>query len=458
MTKMAIPTAPGEMEELLNDQTKVAELMKNGQFGDFTKAYAKLVADKDHGISEQIKEQVQIGLADFLKDNRQEVMDKQRLSKIAGPKELSAAQDKQSLYNKAALGHEVDGIYEDFGQFLRSIVNKAGNFPDGRELVARRNKLQEIQNSFGTNAPSDGGFLVPEEFRSDILTLALESSIVRPRATVIPMSTQRTLIPTNDSTSNATTVYGGWQYYWVDEGTAPTETNAKFSQVVLDAKKLMAYSSAPNELVRDGVGFTAWLRQTFPRGLAFEEDYRFMQGTGAGEPLGFVSCAASVAVTAQSGQGANTIVVENLANMFARMLPSSLDRAVWIASIDTFPQLATMALSVGTGGAPVWLTGGSVAGAPPMTIYGRPVIFTEKTPALGTTGDINFVDLGYYLVGDRQQLSVDESTDFLFSTDKTAYKIIERVDGRPWLQSAITPKNGSSNTLTPFVQLSSTRT
>jgi len=123
---------------------------------------------------------------------------------------------------------------------------------------------------------------------------------------------------------------------------------------------------------------------------------------------------------------------------------------VWIASIDTFPQLATMALSVGTGGSAVWLNNG-VQG-PPMTILGRPVYFTEKTPALGTTGDINFVDLSYYLLGDRQIMQAASSPHYKFANDKTAFRFIERVDGRPWLQSAITPKN-SGPTLSPFVQI-----
>ena len=41
---------------------------------------------------------------------------------------------------------------------------------------------------------------------------------------------------------------------------------------------------------------------------------------------------------------------ENIVKAYARMLPPSHGRAVWVASIDTFPELATMALSVGTGG------------------------------------------------------------------------------------------------------------
>ena len=150
---------------------------------------------------------------------------------------------------------------------------------------------------------------------------------------------------------------------------------------------------------------------------------------------------------------------ENIVGMYAQMLPTSLKNAVWIAAIDTFPQLATMALSVGTGGGPVWIGGyGGPSGGwtpRPMTILGRPVIFTEKVPALGTTGDISFVDLSYYLIGDRQQVEVAASDQALFQNDQTAYRIIERVDGRPWLQSALTPHNGSSNKLSAFIQLAS---
>jgi len=113
---------------------------------------------------------------------------------------------------------------------------------------------------------------------------------------------------------------------------------------------------------------------------------------------------------------------------------------------------------VGTGGGPIWIGsygGPSGADTPPMTILGRPVIFTEKVPALGTTGDIGFYDLSYYLIGDRQQVEVAASDQFAFQNDQTAYRIIERVDGRPWLQSALTPHNGSGNTLSAFVQLAS---
>jgi HK97 family phage major capsid protein len=192
------------------------------------------------------------------------------------------------------------------------------------------------------------------------------------------------------------------------------------------------------------------INEIFPEAIAWFEDIAFIGGSGVGEPLGFLNSPAMVSVTKESGQAADTIVWENLVKMYSRMLPSSLSNAVWIANLDTFPELATMSLSVGTGGSAIWLTDG-VSG-PPMRILGRPVLFTEKMPTLGDAGDIVLADMSHYLIGDRQAIQADTSPHYRFQTDMTSMRFIERVDGRPWLQSAITPQTGS-NTLSPFVQL-----
>jgi HK97 family phage major capsid protein len=260
--------------------------------------------------------------------------------------------------------------------------------------------------------------------------------------------------PAIDATSNVSSVYGGVVGYWTEEGAALTASQAAFSRIVLDAKKLTAYTEVPNELISDSaVSFQAFLDQIFPEALSFYEDIAFLKGSGVGEPLGALDAnnTATISVAKETGQVADTIVWENIVKMYSRMLPSSLDRAVWVCSIDTFPELATMALSVGTGGSAIWLNNG-VQG-PPMTILGRPVIFTEKAPGvLGDLGDISFVDFGFYLIGDRQVMSAMSSPHFKFQNDQTAYRIIERVDGRPWLQSSVTPQNNGP-ALSPFVQL-----
>lgn len=445
---VTIPTAPSELEDLISDRSKVEQLMKEGKFGELVTNYARHVMNKDAELTTQIKEETQAVLAQWLKDNGQEVS-RVNLNHNTG---VQATHAKNALYNKKAPGAQLDNEYENTAEFFRSIWHLSDSLSNSDAIREKLTRVRKIQASFGSQVPADGGFLIPETLRSELLSIALETAVVRPRARVIPMESLRVPIPMIDSTSNVSSVFGGIVCYWTEEGASLTESQATFGRVVLEAKKLTGYAEMPNELVSDATAFGAFFDQTFPQAIAWYEDQAFMNGTGVGEPLGFLNAGntAAVSVTKESGQAAATIVWENIVKAYSRMLPSSLANAVWIVSIDSFPELATMALSVGTGGSAVWLNNG-VAG-PPMTILGRPVIFTEKASAIGTAGDINFVDLSYYLIGDRQQMQAQSSPHYKFANDKTAFRVIERVDGRPWLQSAITPANNGA-TLSPFVKV-----
>lgn len=359
---------------------------------------------------------------------------------------------RNALFNANAPGARLEDIgFPDMADYLRTIWHKRDMLPGNRaERVAKIEKIQQIQNDYGSTVPADGGFLIPETLRSEVMMIALEQGITRPRARVIPMESLTVPLPAVDSTTNASSVFGGIVCYWTEEGAPMTESQALFKRVVLTAKKLTAYAEVPNELVQDASAFGGFFNQVYPAAMAWYEDDAFINGTGTGEPYGWMNATAAVEVAKEGGQPATSIVWENIAKMYSRMLPSSIGSAVWVASIDTFPELATMALSVGTGGSAIWINNG--AEGPPVTILGRPVVFTEKTPLLGTAGDLNFVDLGYYLIGDRQVMQAESSGHFKFSSDLTAFKFIERVDGRPWLESAITPKNAGP-ALSPFVKI-----
>ena len=171
-----------------------------------------------------------------------------------------------------------------------------------RDLAPRRNARrleragaegwrgsQEIQNSYGSEVPGDGGFLIPEELRSDILQVALETAVVRPRATVIPMSSLRVPIPMIDDTSHSSSILGGVVGYWTEEAAGLTESQASFGRVVLDAKKLTAYAEVPNELLMDAPAFEGFFSGTFPKAISWFEDVAFLTGTGTGEPQGYIN-------------------------------------------------------------------------------------------------------------------------------------------------------------------------
>lgn len=444
--RITIPDTPAGLEEMLADQKRMAALFKQKDgFADFIRAYGKNVLDKDQEIATQVREQTQQVLAEWLKNNREADGAVPVNLNVNPTSVIQTANARAGLHNPRAMGASLDKEFKNSAEFFSLIWHNRN-----RDAQAQA-KLSRVRNAFSSTVPSEGGFLIPETLRSELLRVSLESSVVRPRARVIPMETLRVPFPAIDSTSNVSSVYGGIVGYWTEEGGQLTDSSAAFGRIILEAKKLTAYTQVPNELISDSISsFQTYIDQLFPEALGFYEDDGFINGDGVGKPLGYRNGTAVVSVAAEAGQAADTIVWENLVKMFARMLPGSLNRAVWIASPNTFPELATMALSVGTGGAPVWLSNG--AEGPPMTILGRPVIFSEKVPGLGDAGDISFVDFGYYLIGDRQVMSAMSSPHFRFQNDETAYRIIERVDGRPWLNSAITPKN-NSDTLSPFVQI-----
>lgn len=444
--KITIPSTAAELEDMLGDPAKMQQVFSDKPtFTAFISSYAKATMSADSSLAVQVKEETQRVLAQWLKDNP----DAKPVQRLNLNPNAPVNTKSHKLYAKHAPGAKVDAekVFTDHRDFLKTIYHNNRS----EDALGKRAKLDEIRNAFGSAVPSDGGFLIPESLRSELLRVALETAIVRPRARVVPMETLTVPFPTIDVTSNASNVYGGVTASWTEESGTLTDTSPKFGRIKLEAKKLTAYSEVPNELFTDSIiSLETFIDEIFPEAIAWFEDIAFIRGTGVGEPLGFLNAPAAVSVAAEAGQAADTIVWENIVKMYSRMLPTSLGRAVWIAHIDTFPELATMALSVGTGGSAIWLNNGTEG--PPMTILGRPVLFTEKAETIGDAGDINFVDLGYYLLGDRQAIQASTSPHFKFQNDQTAIRFIERVDGRPWINSAITPNKGP-NTLTPFVKI-----
>jgi HK97 family phage major capsid protein len=451
-TNAALPTTAGEWEHYLqgiDTPEKFTAVFADGSFKAALSSYATAQNSEREDMLAQLREQTEAQLTDWLKDNQEQMVkagNKINLDVAAS----AGARPSPQLDNPRAKGAPLNGIWPDFYTFLQDIWH--GNKQQSTEAQARLNQLY----NYSEKIPSDGGLLVPEEFRSQMMRLAMESAIVRPRATVIPMGSPRVHIPMVDETSRVSSIFGGVVVYRTEEGAELTESSAAFASVKLDVTKQTALANVPNELIRDWGAFGAFIDATLPAAMAFYEDIDFLTANGAGAPLGALSAAntALIAVAARSGQSAangNQIVWENIIDMYARMLPSSLPNAIWIASPDTFVQLATMALQVGVGGSAVWLTDGR--SAPVLTLLGQPVRMSEKAPAaLGSQGDLSFVDLSMYLVGDYQTLTIDSSPHVKFTSDKTTFRAIARNDGRPWLQSPLTPHNNSA-TLSPFIQV-----
>ena len=446
--KNPVPEDANELEQMLNE--------RDSRLGEVMHEY---VAKQSEQIDAQLNEKIQAGVAEWLRDNREQGFVPRNVAAVQAmsPAKREVA-NRHKLFSDRAVGTMVDGhpAAATIGKFLMNVLaTKSQNTDETNEF--RRAFQGQFKNAMSERVPSSGGFLVPETLRSQILMVALETAVVRPRARIIPMDSLRVPYPTIDDTTHTSSVFGGVVASWTEEGAALSMSQPSFGRIVLEAKKLTGYTEIPNELLQDAVAaLDQWFNEMFPIALAWFEDVAFINGDGVGQPQGFTNSPCAVTVTRA---GSNLVQFADIAAMFPRMLPASLNSAVWLCSPAVIAQLLQLALVSPPGATsgtavspPLWLNSMSAHDGVIYTMLGRPLIVSEKMPNLGSQGDLAFVDLGYYLLGDRQTMQIANSDEFKFQNDLTAFRVIERLDGRTWIQSAITPENNGP-TLSPVVLL-----
>ena len=357
------------------------------------------------------------------------------------------------------LAADPKGGFPNFSQFCRAV------YIAGRGKGERPEPLERWETAINTVAKTagymqegdmaQGGYLVPIEFSNQLFMESLEASIVRPRATVIPMASNVIQIPVVVDTSHASNVFGGIIIYRPAEGGVKTPTNPTFGKVELHLHELAGLCYVSNSLLEDSaISLGPLLSQMFGEAIAYVEDDDFLTGSGANRALGVFNASnpALVTVAKETGQAADTVVAENILNLWARLPSACQKNAVWVANNDTFPQLATMSIAVGTGGVPVWLPAQGLATNPNGTLMGRQLFLSEKMATLGDAGDIGIADFKRYFIGEKGGMQTATSIHLRFNYDETAFRFTLRYDGQPSWLAPLTPKK-STTTLSPFLRL-----
>lgn len=321
-------------------------------------------------------------------------------------------------------------------------------FSDAREfaravLLGHAHDERLANLSMGEYSNPAGGFAVPPEFAALMLDNSLENEIVRPRARIEPMIAKDKIIARWDYYDHSTGMhFGGLKSQWVAEGDTPaTLSQGKLEQMTLVASRLFIYGKVSNQLLDDAPTLSGSLDGAVTAAIGVDLDSAFFRGTGVGMPLGILNDPAKITVAKENGQDAASIDYNNLVKMFARMADSCRERAYWVVNATAIPELLTLSIEIGVSGVHVPVM---TRGPNGFEILTRPVIFTEKVPAIGTEGDISFVDFSQYAVGLRNDLRLDKSAHIGFATDETAFRAILRADGRGTWKSAITPLFGNT--------------
>lgn len=318
-------------------------------------------------------------------------------------------------------------------------------------------RLSKMAAATGQNQTigSEGGFLVPPAFST-----AIWDGLNDPADSLVSRCDQLTVegesltVNANAETSRATgSRYGGIQVKWIAEADQLTNSKVKFRQVKLEPQQLAALVPVTDKLLANAPALEQYISRAVGDEMNFVVGNAILNGTGAGQPKGFMNSAAKVSVPAESGQAAATIVHQNIVKMWSRLHRRARANAVWYINQDIEPQLHSLGVAVGTGGLPAYMPPNGLADSPYATLLGRPVVPIEFCETLGTEGDIILADLQYYLVGTRGGVDTAMSMHLRFDYAETVFRFMFAIDGQPWLAAPLTPFKGTGNTQSPFITL-----
>jgi len=382
--------------------------------------------------------------------------DERRLGAAVPATELAVGDDNASK-EPVTLGEIMQAMAYEAPQM--SGHRKAFILPNGVKphvaALLHAPELQAAAAGASSGVPESGGVLVRNEWNTSLLTRVQEEGKLAPKCFPMPIGegSDGVEAPYVDETSRATgSRWGGVQVYRAAEAAAATASQPKLGKFELRLEDMLGLFYATDRVLRDAVLLEALAMKAFSSEFAFKLDDEIVRGTGAGQCLGVVGNAPTVSVAKEGGQGAGTIVFENIINMHSRLLARCMPGAEWFINQLALPQLYKMYLAVGAGGAPVYLPANGASAAPYGTLMGLPVTPIEQASAPGTVGDIilgNFHN-DYALI--QKPLTQASSIHVLFTTNQTTFRWVWPIIGKPVMASAVTPYKGSL-TLGPFVTL-----
>lgn len=292
------------------------------------------------------------------------------------------------------------------------------------------------------NTNNTGGFLVPEEFDTTIITLRERYGVFRQNAKIVPMTTETIRIPRRT---------GGLTAYFVQETAAATESTKGWDQVQLTAKDVAVLSRYTNQLGDDAaINIGDDLAGECAYAFAVKEDQCGFIGDGTstyGGITGFTNKLLNLNATianiaglyVSSGTGYATswasVTLADFNNVVGKLPQYAYvgGNAKWYCS-QAFWGSVMQKLALAAGGNQVTQV---MNGALQPMFLGFPVVITQTMPVASAVSQVAclFGDVGLAAkMGSRRDTSIQFSTEAsvggqsLWERNEVGIRAIERFD------------------------------
>ena len=253
-----------------------------------------------------------------------------------------------------------------------------------------------------------GGYLVPDEFRAEVLKDLAGFAVMRGMCRVERTGKGALVFPSIQSASTDADIYstgytGAWQPEgYVTGGTAPTVQNQpKFGQT-----RIPVHCWAPNaieltqELLSDSeADLEGIVAECIAETLALDEDAVFINGNGVGRALGIMSTMSGLSITEVNSGHASQLTYEGLIDLWTNIPSQYRGNMRYLMNSLTFGAILKMK---GSDGHPLF-----PQNTMPGTLWNKPIAFSEFMADIAADANpILAGDFRYYGIADRQELRV----------------------------------------------------
>ncbi|MEL7659601.1 phage major capsid protein [Acetobacterium wieringae] len=281
-------------------------------------------------------------------------------------------------------------------QRVNTAPGEGGDVPQTAEVKAmmeymRKGDFTELK-ALATDSDPDGGYLIPEQMESNIITRIRDFSPVRQVASKSTISSGNALkIPREGNTD--------FEAGWVGERESrPVTGTSDFEMVRITLHEMYAQPSATQQLIDDpAFAFEGYINQRIADLMGRKEGYAFINGDGVNQPEGLL-------VSSQVGVVTDTLDFDALMQLQAELRQEFAIRANFMMNRQTLAYIRTLK---DLNNQYLWQPSTQVG--KPNTILGDNYILADDMPNATSSGTlvtgatpILYGDFSAYRIVDKQ--------------------------------------------------------
>ncbi len=383
-------------------------LMKDGVLDALSIGYAVTNSEPRQGGGRSLTaiELVEISVVTFPMNERALVTDVKGITDDPETKAQKAASEKGADMPLDKTASELDAELQKAMDRISDLEAKAANI-NAAPAVANTNRAPEVKafhayvrkgelamdaeevKALNSGTDAQGGFLVPEDFRAELIKTVTEESPMRQVARTTNTGRDELILP-----KRVTKLAGGWTFELADR----TESEPTYGHIKIPVHELGVFTAISNQNLEDSAfDMQSELTSDFGEAFGEIESEAFILGDGIGKPTGILSNA-DIPVTNSAAPA--VVDADDLISTFYAVKASYRNAGAWMMNSSTLAAVRKLKTANGDF---IWRE--SLADGQPATILGRPVIEAVHMPD-----------------------PVTNAKAIIFGDFRRAYRIVSRLD------------------------------